>query len=365
MREWTSLSTFLPTQRRVVVLCACLWACSALAASSRGPHRVAPEPGSYSGLLQQYCDGQVAAVSSSLARWAERDFDEARNIARSVDPTRRVLAAFMHTEALETQWREEKGRIVLKHAEFARTLALGSQRFASGESARLARMWSVALGYLYLSHLALTEADRHLTHMRSVFPRDPDLLVAAGVVHELQTTPLGQRLPAQSRAISQHKVAPSNRHRLKAVSFYTQALAIDREHPEALLRLGRMHFVIGASDVAEAAFKRVGQRQSDLRSNYLAHLFLGLLYEQQDKLSAAAEQYERAIAVLPNTQTAPLALATLRGRTGSGMALSQISQRFDGSLSPVRSDPWSDYLFARSTRVREVAQLARRIARCR
>jgi tetratricopeptide (TPR) repeat protein len=196
--------------------------------------------------------------------------------------------------------------------------------------------------------------------MREVFPRDPDLLVAAGTVHEIYATPLGQQLAGGSGVISQHKVVSSTRQLVVATAFYSRALGIDGEHAEAMLRWGRLRFVAGASADAETAFRRVIEQKADRRSTYLGHLFLGFLYEQQEKTAAAADQYERAIAIYPDTQAAPLALATLRARTGGGSAaLAQLAGRFDGTGGPIRSDPWSDYLFARSNRVRELAEVAR------
>lgn len=332
--------------------------------STRSPGKAQLNLRMYSILLENYCRGDVQDAAASLGRWQTDDFERARRFPDSLNMRQRMLAAFMHIETLELQWRRETGSIAMDHATLSQSFALGAGPFVPAQAEPLAKLWSLSLGYLYLSHLALAQAEAHFMRARSTFPNDPDILVATGVVHEIQTTALRWGAGTSAARVSQHRVPSSNAHRGKAFSFFSKALAADGDHPEALLRLGRLHFTAGAYDKAEALFEQVERSDRDQRSLYLAHLFHGLLLERQEHVAGAKAHYERAISVQPDSQTAYVALAALQLRTGDRSSAYEVAQRFDGTRSSTLSDPWGEYLFARSTRVLEVARAARRILGC-
>lgn len=268
-----------------------------------------------------------------------------------------MAAAFMHTEALAAEWRTEQGAMVTEQADVAGALAWTAVRDRA--AAPLVRQWSLALGFLYLSHLFLPTAELQFQRARDWFPHDSEMLVALGAVHEVAASRLGQSAP-----VFRNWSQPAIYHRAKAQAYYEAALRMDSANAEAHLRLGQVLFAAGQDTAAAREYRQALASTPDAWVRYLADLFLGALDESSDARTAE-QDYLRAVAAWPGAQTAPLALASLRVRHGMGLAaLASLSPRFDGSHQSRLRDPWTDYLFSRQGRFDDLVAAARREA-CR
>jgi tetratricopeptide (TPR) repeat protein len=108
---------------------------------------------------------------------------------------------------------------------------------------------------------------------------------------------------------------------------FTRALRADPTLVEARLRLGRVYWVTNERKRAERELTRAlaEARARNLRmETHLAALFLGELYEEQDRMDEAIEHFRVAVSHFPNAHTASLALgqALIRaGHTDEGWAI--------------------------------------------
>ena len=116
--------------------------------------------------------------------------------------------------------------------------------------------------------------------------------------------------------------------------------------PEPALRLAHVYMEMGDERAAREMLERLIVRR-DLAppEAYLARLFLGRMHEQHDELPSATEMYRQAALVLPSGQSARLALAHLRYRTGNGDgAADAVGALLEGQSGVETTDPWFDYL---------------------
>lgn len=310
-----------------------------LAHSTAGQGRALAWKNSYYQTIDRYCAGGFAAVSRDALAWTGSDLNRALEAALALDARQKMAAAALHVEVVAAQWRDEDGPVLMDHGMLARGLA-NESRHAGTVPSGLVRSWALAWGYLLLSHTSYAQAERHFATMRTWFPKDADFTVAGGIVNELLASPLGQQTRRSSVSGSLAAV-DAQPFRARAIALYRAALDTNPDHAEAHLRLGRMLFLNGDETAAAAELQRALASSEDRRLAYLAHLFLGALFERQGRLPEADRQYEMSAAAAPGAQTAALALTALRIRMGKGPAV---------PAAMVQYDPWNDYLFSRPYR---------------
>jgi Tfp pilus assembly protein PilF len=93
---------------------------------------------------------------------------------------------------------------------------------------------------------------------------------------------------------------------------------------EAALRAGHLQLIELRFDQALAAFDVAAKRSQSDYATYLAYFLKGRTLERQNKPQEAEQAYERAVAAVPNAQSAALADAALlmrQGRTEEANAL--------------------------------------------
>ncbi len=182
------------------------------------------------------------------------------------------------------------------------------------------------------------------------FPKDGPLLMTLGIV--LETTAFLTLVPAPRAAIQGPQAVrqfESQTAKLGALwdrarRTFDEALAADPTLQEARLRLGRVLWRLDRPEPARAAFEEVIANSDDKVLLYLAHLFLGRIHEDQNRLSEAAKEYEAALAVRSTSDAAAVALSHVRllmGDTGGAreameFGLNQLRVRVDG-------DPFKNY----------------------
>jgi len=316
-----------------------------LAGASQDSQGVAPDNRF---VVNAYCESGLAAVWDELV---------AARVPKSLrlDNRTRSAAAVMHAHAVEALWRREPSlEPPSPHYQIARDLARGIQE------PQLSRGWTLAVSYVLMAHLAFPLADNLLLEARQRFPTDAEILVAAGSLQEVYTQPIGRQF---LRLKGDWGDRLRSDKRVRAVALYRQALTADPKQAEAHLRLGRVALVAGDRYEARMRLEWVLANAAHPWLTYLAHLFLGELAEQEGLYSSAEGHYEQATHLWPGAQTAALALAALRVRSGSGSGtLRLLGPRFDGTHGPVHRDPWLDYEFANSDRAHAALEALRRRA---
>ncbi len=146
-------------------------------------------------------------------------------------------------------------------------------------------------------------------------PKDGALLLTLGTV--LETTAFLTVVPAPRSAIQGSQAVrrfEAQTSRLSAMwaevrRTFEQAVAADPDLHEARLRLGRVLSRLNRLEPARARFEEVLERSSDQVLLYLAHLFLGRIHEDQNRLVEAANEYQAALAIRPLSESAPAALS--------------------------------------------------------
>jgi tetratricopeptide (TPR) repeat protein len=209
------------------------------------------------------------------------------------------------------------------------------------------RAWYVTVSAHLERDLRLTEADRHLTRARELFPRDAGILFAGGCVMEEQTSPLIQQglrsivaPPGVTFAVRSVGAFLNN-----AEGLFRRATELDPQLAEARLRLARIVGSRGQHDAAIGYLQTVvaSERRPDLL--YLAHLFLGDEERALERWTAAQSSYERAAALYPLAQSPLLALSHLARARGDRAAAVRFVERLLQlpAASIVRHDPWWNY----------------------
>jgi tetratricopeptide (TPR) repeat protein len=127
---------------------------------------------------------------------------------------------------------------------------------------------------------------------------------------------------------------------------YRQALVISPELVEARLRLARV-LTLRKADGAAKILEQLGETIEG-PYQYLARLFEGDLYERSGRLADAERHYLAAVAVMPESQSAFMALAHVRHAQGARAQSAQDVRVTTGAKGvPDTADPW--FWYARGT----------------
>jgi tetratricopeptide (TPR) repeat protein len=118
-------------------------------------------------------------------------------------------------------------------------------------------------------------------------------------------------------ALHQEEGAPANvdGDLKEGERLYRQALVISPDLVEARVRLGRV-LALRKDEESMEIFEQIGDR-IEAPYQYLARLFEGELFEHAGKLSDAERQYSAAVAIMPESQSAFMALAHVRHAQGA------------------------------------------------
>ena len=182
------------------------------------------------------------------------------------------------------------------------------------------------------------------------FPKDGPLLMTLGIV--LETTAFLTLVPAPRaatlgpQAVRQFEAQTAKLGALweRVRRTFDEALAADRNLHEARLRLGRVLWRLDRPEPARASFEEVISKSDDKVVLYLAHLFLGRIHEDQNRLAEAEKEYQAARALRPSSEAAAVALSHARLMMGDTSGAREV---MDAGLEQVRlrvaADPYKNY----------------------
>jgi len=213
------------------------------------------------------------------------------------------------------------------------------------------REWYLETSADLLQLRQIAAAVEHYTRARQLFPLDPTILYASGVLHE--------RFGSSAMQAAADSIAESNRtaaavstaraELVKAERFFRDSLAQRPEHVEARLRRGRVLDDLGRHEEAAAELRRAIADGASGPLLYLAELFIGRAEEASGHYEAARTAFEHASVLYPNAQSPRLALSQIARRTGDRGAaqreLQVIAKLPDDERR--REDPWWFYYDAR------------------
>jgi tetratricopeptide (TPR) repeat protein len=190
----------------------------------------------------------------------------------------------------------------------------------------------------HLAAIALIEGardvkalDEHVAHVAKRFPDEPRILLARAFKAEVEYWRLYRTMAGGVDGGSPVIIAPPLR---KAAERRENAR-------EVALRLGFLAQQKDQHDDALAELEKVAPGD-DPGQLYLAHLISGWAYEKLQKRSQAEAAYRRALAVIPQAQSATLHLAVLLYEIDRRSEANELVARML-SADPAPDDPWRVY----------------------
>jgi tetratricopeptide (TPR) repeat protein len=208
------------------------------------------------------------------------------------------------------------------------------------------RLWYRATA-AYLQHEVHLD-QWHVERGVSVFPKDAELLVLAGALHETFATARLQQLAESAHlplGISLG-IEPADKELALAEGFFRKTLGIAAQHTEARIRLGnvlgqRGHHQEAVAEL-ERALKTIGDDQT---LAYYARMFFAREAEQLGRIAQARASYEEAARLYPDAQSPLIALSQLAHRAGDDTSAGDLLRRaFSTTRKPdLASDPWWGY----------------------
>jgi len=283
----------------------------------------------YRDLVGRYARGERGSAVAGLGRFSDAERSRAaqagEGAARAAQRRTAVAppfplraAAMLHVdldEAERPEWagQEQPARCPGKQAAIAARYA--ALLAGHDETQGFARRFFVALAHRCQWNACLPEAQRWVREGLKLFPRDAPLLLAAGSALEEAATLWGgssvQRSDMSPVYREAARTAAGQRDGLyrQARGFFEGAIVADDGLALARVHLGRVSWRLGERGAAQAALEQAVARSTDRPLLYLAHLFLGRVHEDADRLEEAVAHYRRSLALDPDAQAAAVALS--------------------------------------------------------
>lgn len=342
------------------------------ASAAQCPPARVPPSAEYLNLVTRYASAEHAGAVLALKGWNDErlrcDLDNLQAAAVSASRCRgkcedRVVferfpvraALLLHAE------REIMERFAVPVTEQLVTCSTGPQaqtveRLAtilllvdSEAKAFLSRFYVAMTRRAQWSH-CIPEAEQWARTGLKRFPKDGPLLMTLGIV--LETTAFLTLVPAPRaatlgpQAVRQYEAQTARLGALweRVRRTFDEALAADRNLHEARLRLGRVLWRLDRPQPARASFEEVISKSDDKGVLHLAHLFLGRIHEDQNRLAEAEKEYQAAQALRPFSEAAVVAISHARLMMGDTAGAREV---MDAGLEQVRlrvaADPYKSY----------------------
>ncbi len=188
----------------------------------------------------------------------------------------------------------------------------------------------------------------HLDRARAIFPKDADILFLSACQHEVYAGPPIQTV-LQAAAVPygvKSDVASERSELHLAETYFRRALAANPSMAEARLRFGRVLSLLDKQAEAVSELRQALTSTKDPSLKYDAALFLGAALEATHDFAAARDAYRQAAELMPNAQSAKIALSALARRRGDrAVAWREIQPLFERKpdLDSANDDPWWSY----------------------
>ena len=152
----------------------------------------------------------------------------------------------------------------------------------------------------------------HLMHAIERFPDDPDFQLARVVAWTWGRDAEPIRNMRQDWRDNADRWAPSRPPQLDAVTSFVPLIAMPSVAAEAHLRIGLIYVTVRDHAAALKSFEAAQPLAATPQLKYLSHFLAGRSLEILQRQDDAIAQYERALDVIPNAESATIALASLQ-----------------------------------------------------
>jgi len=316
----------------------------------------------YEELLRRYQRGQRSAAVWALGTWRESDLDlqikalqrRAEAVARCptckdlLDDLPLKAAVMLHAD------RDEADRPPAAGTEQPRRCPAGQARRAGqiaailaqrGGTLEFARRFFLAMAQRCQWDFCLEAALQWGRDGLAQFPRDPPLLMVVGASLE-------------ERATLENAPGDERRRRFQeSEKFLSDAVAGDPTLLEAAVRLGHVQWRLGEDESARLTLEKAVAQDGTPPLLYLAHLFLGQVYERAGWPDQAIGEFSRALALDPQRQSAAVALSQAYFSTGDARSARRVlgeALAYAGRRS--ERDPHWDYVASNAAEAEDLLQ---------
>jgi hypothetical protein len=207
------------------------------------------------------------------------------------------------------------------------------------------RLWYLA-GAAFMSSIRQIE-PAHFDRALELFPRDPEILLAAGAVREVFAGPWTQAVLRSMRVPRDvvFDLQPEGVELRRAEQLFKRALEINPAMVEARMRLARVLGLRGRHREALTELGQVVAAPADPLLQYYAALFLGAEAEAAGNEDEARRSYQHASTLAPTAQSPLLGLSRLADRRNDRAAARVAVQRMLDlpADETSRVDPWWTY----------------------
>jgi tetratricopeptide (TPR) repeat protein len=262
--------------------------------------------------------------------------------AATLRPEQLIAAVMLHTELGAAVRDSIAGQTVvqLEHAGALLT-ALEGRRNQRERADALRLRWYHFVVSLVTSAARLGDADHYVREGLGRFPRDPTLTFQRGLLLELL---VHFDLAEPSRPTRGRTLAPRMRTARTlegAAADYRRALEIDPHLAIARLHLGWVYVLQSNKRAHDELTAALADARDDW-TRYLARLFIGGVWERQNRFEEAAAEYEAARQLGPTHQTPYVALSRVELARGRPERARELAHQL-AALERIDDDPWWTY----------------------
>ncbi len=336
----------------------------------------------YEAALRRYVSGDRDGAVAAAAALSERELREQVEALRSLWKRARVCAPCAESVA----WQQAPVPAALMlHTDCSLSTGRGRTSARSHESAAVAiatlmkddparhafaRRWYEAVAGVVQGENRWGEALDWAERGIEAFPSSAELLLALGAIEETIGAEATPRWPeglvdpnARQTQLNLARLLEVREHLQRAHRVLRDAVAADPSLLEARLRLGRVAWRLGKPAEARVALAEVLARSRARDTVFLAHLFLGRLHEDADRLDDAARSYEAALALHTRCQSARLALSHVLWRRGDPTgARREVEAALERTGDRRERDPFWQYPWGSAVGAEERLETLRREA---
>jgi len=262
----------------------------------------------------------VTAAIVPLQHWKPQDFDRAiEGLIASKDVARMRAAAIFHLD-IATALVGLSSPAAKQHIEIGSDL-LSRVRDSYKEATKrkehdaFRAIWLSVAGSVFLSIRDPMRAAPYLRQAHDLAPDSAHVWTVYGMVEEVDASGYN---PNDWTTLSQRE--RNQREQIirlgRAERAYREAIRLDSHYAIALIRLGHVLHISGKLREARESMDRGVAEAKGPYQEYVAGLYMGGLLQDQKDFGGARRSYERALAIVPNSQLVVVALAHLELMAG-------------------------------------------------
>ena len=170
----------------------------------------------------------------------------------------------------------------------------------------------------------------HLMHAIERFPDDPGFQLARVIAWTWGRDSEPMRNMRQDWRENANRWAASRPPQLEAIASFEPLIEMPAVAAEAHLRIGLIYVTVSDHAAALKSFQNARPIATTPELKYLSHFLAGRSLEILQRQDEAIAQYERALDVMPNAESATIALASLRFlRNDAESSIALINRTFD------------------------------------